>query len=327
MIKLITIYTIFSFLMFTIFSKFSYKLNLVDKPTKRKIHTKPVAFTGGLIISFLYIFSLCLFDIDHLNLVVSMSFFIAFVGFIDDNYNLNALSKLSLQIIPILYLVTVGNLSLIQLGDYNYFKLNLNNFSIPLTLIAVTFLINSFNYFDGLDGTLSFASISVIAILYGITFDKNIEIFLIILLVPLLVFLCFNFSIFKIPKLFLGDSGSLLLGFIISFTLIYIANQNIVHPILLAWSIAIFVYEFLSVNLIRIQNKKNIFKAGFDHLHHLILKKYNSIFITNFLISTINIILFFFGYLSFKIINSFASLMLFVFFFIIFYIIRRKLFD
>lgn len=327
MIKLITIYTIFSFLMFTIFSKFSYKLNLVDKPTKRKIHTKPVAFTGGLIISFLYIFSLCLFDIDHLNLVISMSFFIAFVGFIDDNYNLNALSKLSLQIIPILYLVTVGNLSLIQLGDYNYFKLNLNNFSIPLTLIAVTFLINSFNYFDGLDGTLSFASISVIAILYGITFDKNIEIFLIILLVPLLVFLCFNFSIFKIPKLFLGDSGSLLLGFIISFTLIYIANQNIVHPILLAWSIAIFVYEFLSVNLIRIQNKKNIFKAGFDHLHHLIFKKYNSIFITNLLISTINIILFFFGYLSFKIINSFASLMLFVFFFIIFYIIRRKLFD
>lgn len=327
MIKLLVVYTFFSFIIFIIFSKLSYKLNLLDKPTERKIHTKPVAFTGGLIISFLYIFSLYLFDIDDLNLVISVAFFIAFTGFIDDKYNLNAVSKLSFQIIPIIYLVAVENFSLIQLGDYNYFKLNLNIFSIPLTLIAVTFLINSFNYFDGLDGTLSFASISVIAILYSITLNKNIEIFFIILLVPLLIFLCFNFSVFKLPKLFLGDSGSLLLGFIISFTLIYVANQDIVHPILLAWSIAIFVYEFLSVNLIRIENKKNIFKPGFDHLHHLIFKKNKSIFLTNFLVSTINIILFFIGYLSFKIINSFVSLVLFVFFFIIFYIIRRKLFN
>ena len=49
---------------------------------------------------------------------------------------------------------------------------------------------------------------------------------------------------------------SLLIGFVISFILIYLANENLIHPILLAWSIVIFVYEFLTVNLIRIVNNK-----------------------------------------------------------------------
>jgi UDP-GlcNAc:undecaprenyl-phosphate GlcNAc-1-phosphate transferase len=324
MINILIIYTIVSFLLLFLISKLSYKLNLVDKPSKRKIHSRPVAFTGGLIISFLYIFSIYLFDNNDLSLIISIALLIAIVGFIDDIFYLNIVNKLSLQIIPIFYLIIINDFNLVSIGYYGFFKLNLNSFSIPFTLLAVAFLINSFNYFDGLDGTLGFTSISVIAILYFLTFNKNFELYLIILLIPLLAFLFFNFSIFNLPKLFLGDSGSLLLGFVIAFTLIYISNQNIVHPILLAWSVVIFVYEFLSVNLIRIQTKKNIFNAGFDHLHHIIFKKNKSIFLTNFLISITNIILFIIGYLSFKIINPFTSLILFICFFIIFYTLRKK---
>ena len=113
-------------------------------------------------------------------------------------------------------------------------------------------------------------------------------------------------------------------GWVISFILIFYANQKLVHPILLAWSVAIFVYEFLSVNLERLINKKRLFSAGLDHLHHKLLKKYKSILLTDFLLFVINIILFIIGYTSFKIINSAASLILFIFFFIIFFILRRK---
>ena len=116
-----------------------------------------------------------------------------------------------------------------------------------------------------------------------------------------------------------------MLGFIIAFTLVYIANQNIIHPILLAWSISIFVYEFLSINLIRLQNNKNIFTAGLDHLHHILFKKNKSIFLTNFLISITNIILFSIGYISFKTLGPFISLTLFIIFFIFFYILRKKI--
>ena len=326
MLNIIIIYSIVSFLTLFSIAVVSYKLNLLDIPDKRKMHLKPTAYTGGLSLSFIYIFAIFLFNFSDqkLDLIFSIAFLIGVVGFIDDKYSLNVGGKLSLQVIPIIYLILLENFNLNQIGYYNYFKLELNSFSVPFTLLSVIFLINAFNYFDGLDGTLSFVSISVLGILFFLISNEDIQLFLITILIPILIFLCFNFSILKLPKLFFGDSGSLLLGFIISFTVIYLANQKIVHPILLAFSISIFVYEFLSINLIRIINKKKIFGAGVDHLHHILLKKNKSLLLTNFLISTMNIIFFIFGYLSFKFINPLASLILFIFFFIIFFIIRKK---
>ena len=327
MVNILLVYSIISFLTLFFLSLLSYKLNLLDIPNKRKKHSKPIAYTGGIILSFIYVGAIILFSvkIGDLNSIVAIGFLISIVGFIDDKYQLNIGSKLSLQIIPIIYLIILENLNLNQLGEYDHFILELNSFSIPFTLIAVIFLINSFNYFDGLDGTLSFTTISVIFILYFLSSDQDIKLFLITILLPLLIFVCFNFSILKLPKLFLGDSGSLMLGFIIAFTLIHLANQNIVHPIILAWSISIFVYEFLSINLIRLQDNRNIFKAGEDHLHHILFKRNKSIFFTNILISTINILFFIIGFLSFKFVNSFTSLILFVFFFIIFHMTRIRL--
>ena len=324
MINYLLLYSLISFLILIFVTKISYKFNLLDIPNKRKKHLKPVAYTGGMAISFIYIISILLFDIndEKLNLILPIAFLIAIIGFIDDKYHLNIGEKLSLQIFTIIYLIIIENFNLNHLGDYNYFRLELSSVSIPFTLLSVIFLINSFNYFDGLDGTLSFTTISVLAILYFLMADEDLKIFLITILIPLIFFLFFNFSILKLPKLFLGDSGSLLLGFIVSFTLIYIENHKDVHPILLAWSIAIFVYEFLSIHLIRLRNHKNVFEAGLDHLHHILFKKTKTLFLTNFLISITNIIFFIIGYISFKFVNSMTSLILFVFFFMLYFIVR-----
>jgi UDP-GlcNAc:undecaprenyl-phosphate/decaprenyl-phosphate GlcNAc-1-phosphate transferase len=327
MINYIT-YVILSFLILIFFSKISYKLNLLDIPNKRKKHHVPTPFTGGLAISFVYIAGILLFDVksDELNLILSISFLITIVGFIDDKYELNIGSKLSLQIIPIIYLIIIKDLNLIQIGYYDYFNLDLNSFSVPFTILSVIFLINSCNYFDGLDGTLSFTSISILAILYFLIPDEDIKKFLIVILIPLLIFLCFNFSILKLPKLFLGDSGSLLIGFIIAFTLIYISNERILHPILLAWSMVIFVYEFISINIVRLINKKSIFIANRDHLHHIIFDKTGSVFLTNFLIVSLNIFLFIIGYISFKF-NPILSLFLFIIIFMVFLTFRKKFYK
>ena len=325
MIINILIYSSISFLTLFLISKISYNLNLVDEPNRRKIHLTPTAYTGGLGLCLIYLMGIFLFDFssEKLNLILSIAFLIGIVGFVYDKYNLNVGGKLSLQVIPIIYLIILENLSLNHMGNYNYFKLELNSFSVPFTLLAILFLINSFNYFDGLDGVLSFLTISTLGILFFLTPNENIKLFLIIVLIPILFFLCFNFSIFKLPKLFLGDSGSLLLGFIIAFTLIYLSIQKSVHPILLAFSISIFVYEFLSINLIRLKNKKNIFSAGQDHLHHLFFKNTKSIFKTNLFISLANIICFIIGYISFLLISPLASLILFIILFIIFFILRN----
>ena len=91
-------------------------------------------------------------------------------------------------------------------------------------------------------------------------------------------------------------------------------------------SIFILSSQMILNKLIRIINKKKIFSAGVDHLLHILLKKNKSLFLTNFLISIMNIIFFIFGYLSFKFINPLSSLILFLVLFIIFFIFRKKLY-
>ena len=323
---LLIFYSILSFFVFLIFGKISYKLNLLDIPKKRKIHSKSTAYTGGILVSSILIIGILLFDFSNKNLnsILSIAFLISIVGLVDDYYNLNVGGKLSLQVIPIFYLIIIEGLALNSLGSYELFRLELGAFAIPFTLISVLFLINSFNYFDGLDGALSFSSISVLGILYFLIPAQNYQFYLIIIIIPMCIFLFYNFSLIKLPKLFLGDSGSLLLGFIVSFTLINLANENLIHPILIAWSVVIFSYEFLSINLIRLKKKQDPFKAGLDHLHHILYSKTKSIFLTNLFITSSNIILFIIGYLAFSLTGPMASLILFIILFIIYLFLRNK---
>lgn len=334
MISTTIMYILLNFIVLFVCGKISYKLNLVDLPNKRKIHSRMTAYTGGISISVILLFAIILFDnfYPRLSLILSIGFLITIVGLIDDKYTLNIGGKLSLQIIPIFYLIIFENFTLNQIGNYGLFKLDLGTFTVPFTFLSVLFLINAFNYFDGIDGMLSSTSISVLSILYFLATEnsshilvteQNIKFFIVIILIPIIIFLFFNFSFLNLPKLFLGDGGSLLLGFIISFILIYFANKNFVHPILLAWSVVIFVYEFLSINIIRLKNNQGLFKAGKDHLHHILLKKTKSVFLTNIIISSANIILFSIGYSSFLFINELASFSLFIILFIIFLIIRN----
>ena len=320
------IYSLLIFVLMFYCAKISYKFKLLDLPNKRKVHSKPVVFTGGIAVSSALVLSMLLFNTSDmiLKLIVSFAFVISLTGLIDDLFILNPGSKLILQIIPTTYLIFFQNLILNQLGDYNYFILKLGAFQIPLTLIFILFLINAFNYFDGIDGALSFASISVFAILYFLISDKNFQLLLLTILIPISIFLFFNFSLFKLPKMFLGNSGSLLIGFIVSFILIYLANRNLTHPILLAWSIAIFVFEFLAINFIRLKNKKKLFEPAQDHLHHILFKKTKSIFLTNFIMFSKNIIFFAFGYSVFLLTGALMSLLSFISLFVVFLIIRNK---
>ena len=333
MINTIAIYLLVNITVLFLCGKISYRLKLLDLPNKRKIHSKATPFTGGIALSVIFLFSIVLFDSfnPNLSLILSMGFLISIVGLIDDKYNLNIGGKLCLQIIPIFYLIFFENFSLSEIGDYGSFNLDLGTFSIPFTLLSVLFLINAFNYFDGIDGILSVTSISTLSILYFLVVQENhyliltqnTEFFLIIITIPIIIFLFFNFSILKLPKIFLGDSGSLLLGYIISFILIFFASEKLIHPILLAWSVAIFTYEFLSINIIRLKNNQKLFKPGQDHLHHIILRKTKSTLITNLLIALLNIILFTSGYISYIFFSELVSLFLFIILFLIFLFFRN----
>ena len=98
---------------------------------------------------------------------------IAIVGFVDDKYHLNTGGKLSLQVLPVFYLIYIENMTLNDIGNYVFLPLELYSFSKVFTLLCVLFLINSFNYFDGLDGSLGFSTLSVLCILYFIVPDEK----------------------------------------------------------------------------------------------------------------------------------------------------------
>ena len=319
-----------SILIFYYSNKIAQKFKLLDIPNNRKIHKKPVPNIGGLSISIIFILATYFIDFQNnfFNIILIFSFLISLAGFIDDRYILNVGSKLIWQLLPIGILIFKFDLIVLDIGNYQILgKINLGSFSYIFTILCAFLLINATNYIDGIDGSASLAFLISIANIIFLSNFLNEELikFYIIICTPLFLFLFFNFSLFNLPKIFLGDSGSLLLGFILSFLMIILYKNYDIHPILLAWGVAFIVFEFLSVNILRIYFNRSLFQPGQDHIHHIFLNKTKSKFKTNIFLIFINIFIAINGYLSFKFINELFSLIIYIIIFIFFLIFRLKI--
>ena len=319
-----------SFFLFLFGANISTKLKLLDYPKKRKIHNLPIPFTGGIIISIIYLFVVQITNFDEQihNQILIYGFVIAVFGLIDDKYNLNVGSKLILQLFPIVILVFISDTKIETLNNFPVFgDVSLGSFDYIFTILCIYFLINSSNYIDGLDGILgiSFLISTISLFLYINSLNFEISKFIIYLIIPVLVFLLFNFKFLKLPKIFLGDSGSFLLGYVLSFLMI-VANKNYnVDLGVIIWFLSFQVYEFLSVNFARLQNGQNLFKPGQDHVHHLIFKATNSTLVTNLYLLAIQIFLISVGCLTFKFFMTEISIVLFLLLFFLYFFCRKKI--
>ena len=271
-IKFVIIYVLIS----SVIIYLSRYLGYFDKPNKRGIHKVPIVNTGGLII---YLFILSVTSQSELNynleLIISIGFFICITGFIDDRINLNPSSKIVLVIIPSIYLILNG-ISISDLGQYEYLgNLELGKFKIPFLLLAIGLLINATNYIDGIDGLLLTFFLS--CLIYYIFLIDDIK--TIYLLKYFIIAGAFNLILNLLPsknkfKVFSGDSGSLFIGFFISFMTIELYNSFNIHPAILIWPLWYPIYDFLFVSINRLIHKKSIFKADNTHLHHMVSAKF-----------------------------------------------------
>ena len=145
-----------------------------------------------------------------------------------------------------------------------------------------------------------------------------------ILLIPNLIFLFFNFS--KKFKIFLGNNGSATLGLLLSSILIYFSNVHyeIFPPSLIIWLVSLFFFEFISTNLSRYLRQKDIFYGGRDHLHYFILERVKSKYFTVFCILTLNQVFILFGFLLLKF-NEYISFIIFTISFIAYFYLREKI--
>ena len=299
-------------------------LGYFDKPNKRGIHRLPTINTGGLII---YLFFLSVISQGEFNynieLIVSIGFFVCLTGFIDDRINLNPSNKILLIIIPSIYLILKG-ISISDLGQYEYLgNLELGKFKIPFLLLSIGLLINATNYIDGIDGLLLTFFLS--CLLYYIFLIDDIETINLLKFFALASFL--NLILNLLPsknkfKVFSGDSGSLFIGFFISFMTIELYNSFNIHPAMLIWPLWYPVYDFLFVSINRLINKKSIFKPDNTHLHHAINNKfYKNRLSPLILFILVNSSIIFLGY-KISEISKLLSLSIFIIGFALFFIVR-----
>ncbi len=307
----------------------SIYLRYFDKPNRRTIHKIPTINTGGLII---YLFFLSVISQDEFNynieLIVSIGCFVCLTGFIDDRINLNPSSKIILLIIPSIYLIFNG-ISISDLGQYEYLgNLELGKFKIPFLILAIGLLINATNYIDGIDGLLlTFFLSCLLYYIFLIDDTKTINLLTFFAAATLL-----NLILNLLPsknkfKVFSGDSGSLFIGFFISFMTIDLYNSFNIHPATLIWPLWYPVYDFLFVSINRLINKKSIFKPDNTHLHHVISNEFNSNRIYPLILFIIvNSSIIFLGY-KISEISKLLSLCVFIIGFSLFFIMRLFIFK
>jgi len=295
------------------------KFKIIDHPGGRKIHSSPVLLSGGLML--VLIMSSTLFIEDLWSNALAQVFFgsllLFFVGLADDIKSNHYFLRLSAQVL--ITLLTIFNTD-IHISHTNIVFLDQilqqsQYVSIVFTTICVVGLVNAFNLIDGIDGL---ATLIVLTALSFIIFKTNISDPVFVLFLASAIFLFLNIR--KKNKIFLGDSGSLFLGFFLSWILIINTQSNFsVNPEMAIWLVAMPIYDTLSVIIRRIKEKKSIFTPGNDHLHHLLLKRTNYqrtmivflsciifLLIVGIILSSINSSLSYLGYVFFFIIYQLA---------------------
>ena len=221
---------------------------------------------------------------------------LAVVGLYDDIYKVDFKLKFIFQIIAAKIIIDNGYIIENMHGVFGIFELN-RMIAQLLTMLIIVAVLNAINFIDGIDG-LAITIVSIFIILFEF-FSKNGTPFInfsslvIICLLPLYYF---NFK--KSNKVFLGDSGSLLLGTVSSIYIIHIMTNDYVikdnydlHKILFV--ISIFVYpitDLTRVFFLRIISGKSPFIADKRHIHHLIFKKVKNHFLTVIIISLITLL-------------------------------------
>ena len=203
-------------------------LSFVDNPNQRKAHLGQVPITGGASIFLASVLVTLVFyenfSFDHIIWLACSSLMLV-LGIIDDKVDLSASTKIIIQIaITSIFVAATGH-TVTNLGSPFGFSgtVELGSLSIIFTLFAIVGLTNAINMIDGCDGLAS--SLVIISLsgllIFGVEgLSDTTRNFLLVVLSSVIVFLFFNFSNSKSLKTFLGDGGSLFLGFILATSLV-----------------------------------------------------------------------------------------------------------
>ena len=279
----------------------SHKKRLYDVPDARKVHTMPVPRLGGLsffpvilMSMFLVIgFRLYFWDMDtsslsfntlyeYLFLFVGMTL-LYLVGVCDDLVGVGYRYMFAVQIAAALLLVLSGNWFDSFGGLFGIYSVPVW-VGVPFTVFIVVYITNAINLIDGIDGLASglcCIALSVLSVIFFLRGQYVYALLAICTLGILMPFWCYNVfgNANRGHKLFMGDAGSLTLGYVISFLIIHMSVTNEVSPTLsnpymvIAFStVLVPLLDVIRVVLHRLREHKNPFLPDKNHFHHKLLR-------------------------------------------------------
>lgn len=276
------IFFILAFIFLLLMRKVAIKLNLVDRPNERKLHQGSVPLVGGISIYLVLMLALWFKPelISNADVYILCSSVLVIMGAIDDKYDVDYRIRLVAQILISCTMIFGAGLSLKSLGGLAFgHEVVLGPLGYIVTVFAVLGAINAFNMVDGIDGLLggltvvTFGGLAYLNYTDGQLLLSRFCLLMMIVVIPYIVLnLGFPFGVRR--KVFMGDAGSMLIGF----TVIWVLLQGTqgpkaqMNPVTALWLIAIPLMDMVCIMVRRTRKGISPFKPDREHLHHICLR-------------------------------------------------------
>lgn len=271
---------IISYSVTPLIKRLSCKLNAVDVPNERRLNKVSMPSAGGLGIYLIFcLASLLIFpDVIPFKFALKMilvSGIVVITGLLDDIYELSPKQKLFGIVLAALAAYFIADIRMDTVNIFSFAHINLGFLSLPFTIIWIVALTNAINLIDGLDGLAS--GVSIIA-LTAIGLVGYLSPAAVLIQVPIMIFLlvaCIGGFLpynFHPAKIYLGDTGALFLGFMIStLSLQGLKNATLVSLIIPLVILGVPITDTIFAIIRRWLNKQPISSADHMHLHHRLL--------------------------------------------------------
>jgi len=268
-IEFILIFTL-SYFFIHLVKKYAPSINLIDIPNDRSTHIDHIPRGAG--IGF-YLGSMLILPFLHLHLMLQYSwtflaiFLVFIVGILDDHHDTSPNTKFIILIIATA-LLSFNGLIINNIGSFFGMPIVLGWFALPFTMFAVTGFTNALNLVDGLDGLAATVSIVILGAFFIVGYQYD-DTFIMILSMAFIASLsAFLFYNWHPASIFMGDSGSMTLGFIIS--VLAIKSLDYLPTVSILFVAALPIFDTLIIMTRRKLKGGSIFAADRCHLHHIV---------------------------------------------------------
>jgi UDP-GlcNAc:undecaprenyl-phosphate GlcNAc-1-phosphate transferase len=258
------------------FASIAAELGLVDHPNRRKMHAVARPLVGGLGMSLGVAFGCLLFlPLTNMRGYYAGAILLVVIGFFDDFREVHHRMKFVAEVLSALLVIYFSNISLHTFGDLLHIRtINFPALAVPMTVIGFVGVINAINMIDGVDGLaggislIAFISFACLAYL-----DNHRDLMLLSIAHSgvLVAFMRYNWYP---SRLFMGDAGSLFLGFSATFLSIAVTQEphSSVRPVAPLLVLAVPIVDTWTVMAKRLIKGKSPFYPDRTHLHHVLLK-------------------------------------------------------